>query len=126
MSLRAGRRALTPDRIPPASATADRPARHERALIDDAALEAARHADRLLAAAREQNIERWDTFLDPIPGHLRDDDLRQLPGTARRARAAYGPKDSIRDVLSPEVTEPFLDALDRLIKTIAREEVSGR
>ena len=115
-----------PDRIRPASATADRPARHERARIDDAALEAARHADRLLAAAREQNIERWVTFLEPIPGHLRDDDLRQLPGTARRARAAYGPKDSIRDVLSPEVTEPFLDALDRLIKTIAREEVSGR
>jgi hypothetical protein len=114
-----------PDSTQPRSVTADRPARHERPRIDDAALEAARHADRLLAAAREGRVDRWVVFLEPIPGRLRDDDLRQLPGTARRARAAYGPKDSIRDALPLEVTEPFLDALDRLLKVIAREEASG-
>src|SRR5947199_7432545 len=99
-----------PDRTRPRSVTAERPGRHERPGIDDAALEAARHADRLLAAAHEAGATRWITFLEPIPGHLRDDDLRQLPGTARRARAAYGPKDSIRDALPSELTEPFLDA----------------
>ena len=108
------------------SVTADRPGRHERPQIDDAALDAARHADRLLAAARERGITRWEAFLEPIPERLRDDSLRELPGTARRARAAYGPKDSIRDALPPEVTEPFLDSLDRLLKTIARDQASSR
>jgi hypothetical protein len=37
-----------------------------------------------------------------------------------RARAAYGPKDSIRDALPSDVTEPFLDALDRLLREINR------
>jgi hypothetical protein len=40
--------------------------------------------------------------------------------TAMRARAAYGPKDSVRDALPPDVTEPFLDAIDRLIREINR------
>lgn len=86
---------------------------------------AARRAGLLLDAARESGIERWVAFLEPIPGHLRDDELRQLGGTARRARAAYGPKDSIRDALPAELTEPFLESLDRLIKTIAREDAAG-
>ncbi len=40
-----------------------------------------------------------------------------------RARAAYGPKDSIRDALSSDVTEPFLVAIDRLLKVLAKREV---
>jgi hypothetical protein len=43
-----------------------------------------------------------------------------------RARAAYGPKDSIREALPPELTEPFLIDLDRLLKAIARETMEGR
>jgi hypothetical protein len=39
---------------------------------------------------------------------------------AVRCRAAYGPKDSIRDVLPERLTEPFLDAIDRLIREIDR------
>jgi hypothetical protein len=38
-----------------------------------------------------------------------------------RVRAAYGVKDSIREVLPPDLTEPFLDQLDRLRKALARE-----
>ena len=33
-----------------------------------------------------------------------------------RARAAFGPKDSIRDALPSDLTEPFLDAIDRLLR----------
>jgi hypothetical protein len=88
--------------------------------IDDLALTAARHADRLLAAARERRAERWATFLDPLPDRLRDDDLQGLRSTAMRARAAYGPKDSVRDALPAEVTEPFLDSIDRLMREINR------
>ena len=96
------------------------PARHELPVVDDLALTAARHADRLLAEARERDA-RWATFFEPIPDRLRDDELRALRSTAARARAAYGPNDSVRDVLSPDVTEPFLEALDRLLRELARE-----
>lgn len=92
-------------------------------MIDEAALAAARAADRLLAAARMAGAERWAAYLEPLPDHLRDDELGDLRRTALRARAAYGPKDSVRDALPAEVTEPFLDAVDRLLRELARREV---
>jgi len=60
------------------------------------------------------------TYLEPLPEHLRDDEPAALRRTAMRARSAYGPKDSIREVLAPELTEPFLDALDRLLRELNR------
>ena len=54
---------------------------------------------------------------------LRDDEPRGLRQVALRARAAYGPKDSVRDALPEEVTEPFLEAIDRLLKQLNRREV---
>jgi hypothetical protein len=100
-------------------------ARHEVPTIDELALVAARHGDRLVAAARERGVERWVVFLDPLPDRLRDDDLPALRSTALRARAAYGPKDSVRDVFPAELTEPFLDAIDRLIREMNRAAIRG-
>jgi hypothetical protein len=96
------------------------PARHEYPVIDDLGLVAARHADRLLAAASERGNVRWTAYLEPLPDRLRDDDLRGLRAAAVRARAAYGPKDSIRDALPWELTEPFLESIDRLLREINR------
>jgi hypothetical protein len=96
------------------------PPRHELPAIDAAALEAARAADRLLAAARAVGSERWIRYLAPVPDRLRDEPLSGIRVTARQARSAYGPKDSIRDALPDDVTEPFLQAVDRLIKALAR------
>ncbi len=101
------------------------PARHERPAVDDAALAAARHADRLLAAARSRGDERWIAFLAPLPDRLRDAPLGDLGGIARRCRAAYGTKDSIREALPAELTEPFLASIDRLLKQLARRDVGG-
>jgi hypothetical protein len=98
------------------------PPRHEIPEVDAAALEAARAADAAVAAAREAGNERWLRYLDPMPNRLRDDPLPDLRTAARLVRAAYGPKDSIRDDLPAEVTEPFLDRIDRLLKAIARYE----
>ena len=98
-----------------------RPARHERPAIDEAGLAAARHADRLVAAARELGLTRWETFLAPLADHLRDDDAVALRTTAMRSRAAYGPKDSVRDALPSELTEPFLESIDRLLRELNRE-----
>ena len=105
----------------PARSGSVRRARHELSRIDDLGLAAARDADRLLASARERGQDRWVTFFTPLPDHLRDDELPALRATAVRARAAYGAKDSVRDVLPMDVTEPFLDALDRLLREIDRE-----
>lgn len=102
------------------------PARHERPTIDALGLEAARRADRLLASARagatsgRAGAARWAAYLEPLPEHLRDDEPAVLRRTAMRARSAYGPKDSIRDVLPADLTEPFLDALDRLLRELNR------
>jgi hypothetical protein len=96
------------------------PARHERPTVDALGLEAARHADRLLQAATDLGVTRWTAYLEPLPEHLRDDEPAALRRTAMRARAAYGPKDSIRDALPAELTEPFLDAIDRLLRELNR------
>jgi hypothetical protein len=101
-------------------------ARHERPSIDDAALVAAWHADRLVAAARDRGIARWAEFLGPLPDRLRDDELTSLRATALRARAAYGPKDSVRDALPADLTEPFLDSIDRLLRELARRDAHER
>ena len=102
------------------------PARHEVPDIDASALEAARAADRALAAALAIGAERWARYLAPLPDRLRDDPVTGLRAVARRARSAYGPKDSIRDALPEEVTEPLLLAVDRLLKSLARHELETR
>jgi len=99
------------------------PARHERPVIDEAALVAARAADRLLDDARARGATRWVAYHEPLPDHLRDGDIADLRRVAMRARAAYGPKDSIRDMLPGDVTEPFLEAVDRLLKVLAKREM---
>ena len=102
------------------------PARHEVPAIDATALEAARAADRALAVALAIGAERWARYLAPLPDRLRDDPIAGLQAVARRARSAYGPKDSIRDALPEEVTEPLLLATDRLLKALARHELETR
>lgn len=101
------------------------PWRHEVPAIDEAALIAARHADRLLAVAQERGVTRWAAYLETLPDRLRDGDLRDVRLAAMRARAAYGPKDTIRDALPAELTEPFLESVDRLLKALARRELRG-
>jgi len=97
------------------------PARHERPAIDEAALKAARAADKLLDAALDRGVQRWINQFAMVPDQLRDAGLKELRTVCLRARAAYGAKDSIRDYLAPDVTEPFLVELDRLLRLLARE-----
>ncbi len=101
------------------------PARHERPIIDDVALAAARAGDRLVAAARDAGNARWVAYLEAIPDRLRDDELLDLRRSALRSRAAFGPKDSIRNSLPADVTEPFLVAIDRLLKELARRDMNA-
>ncbi len=104
-----------------ARSTTRRPARHERPAIDEAGLIAARHADRLLDEARARGLTRWVAFLEPLPDRLRDDEPVALRATAMRSRAAYGARDSVRDALPSELTEPFLESIDRLLRELNRD-----
>jgi hypothetical protein len=90
--------------------------------VDEAALVAARCVDRVIAAARDAGAERWLAYFEPMADRLRDDEPRGLRQVAMRARAAFGPKDSVRDALPSEVTEPFLEAIDRLLKQLNRRD----
>jgi hypothetical protein len=101
------------------------PARHELPAVDEAGLVAGRAADRLVAAAEGRGATRWIRYFEAMPDQLRDEDPRTLRQIALRARAAYGPKDSVRDALPEEVTEPFLEAIDRLIKQLNRRDVGA-
>lgn len=82
---------------------------------------AARHADRLVAEARARGLTRWVTFFEMLPDRLRDEEPTALRTTAMRSRAAYGAKDSVRDALPSDLTEPFLEAIDRLLRELNRE-----
>lgn len=106
-----------------AEAAARPPARHELTAVDEAALDAARAVDRLLAAARDAGSERWVRYLEPLPDRLRDDDLAALPRTARRCRSAIGPVDSVLDVVPSDVGTDAARAIDQLLRQIARHEV---
>ena len=68
---------------------------------------------------------RWAAYLEPMPDRLRDAQIHELRSIGLRARAAYGPKDSIRDALPADLTEPFLDSIDRLLKALARAEMEA-
>jgi len=98
------------------------PARHELPAIDEAALAAARAADVLLDAARARGVTRWERYLTPLPEALRDGDLRDLRAAARTGRSAFGPKDSVLDALPTAPAIAFRDALDVLLRRIARHE----
>src|SRR5205814_7189199 len=60
------------------------PARHEWPEVDEAALVAARQADYVLSAARDQGSRRWQDFFERVPDQLRDDSPRQLRSDALR------------------------------------------
>lgn len=102
------------------------PGRHELPEIDEAGLAAALAADRLLAAARAAGNARWEAFLAPLPERLRDAPPNDLRAAARRGRAAFGAKDSIADVLPHGDAMAFRDALDRLLKLLARHQAEHR
>ena len=109
-----------------------RPGRHELPIIDNAALAAARHADRLVDAARAAaaagapGAARWAAFLEPLPDRLRDAPAAELRSVAHRARAAYGPKDSIAEVLPAGLAIAFRDAIDELVRILMRHEATER
>ena len=93
--------------------------------VDAAGLAAARCAERLLDAARAAGNARWEAYLAPLPDRLRDAPPAELRVAARRGRAAFGVKDSIAEDLPWDDAMAFRDALDLLLKVLARRDASN-
>ena len=102
------------------------PSRHEIPAIDDAALRAARLADPVLAYVRDRGLARWDRVLAPLPDALRDGTLPEVRAAARTARAAFGTKDSLADAVPSALWIPFRDAIDALLRALARRDADLR
>ncbi len=102
------------------------PSRHELPAIDEAALRAARLADPILDYCRERGLARWERVLDPIPVALRDGTLADVRSAARTARSAFGTKDSLPDAVPWALCAPFRDALDDLLRCLARLDAERR
>ena len=100
-------------------------ARHELPGLDEAALRAARSFDLLLEAARAARSERWVRFLEPLPDRLRDDDPVALRRTARRCRSAFGPGDSVLEIVPEDAGLLARRAIDDLIRVLARLDATG-
>ncbi len=96
------------------------PSRHELPAIDDAALRAARLADPVLAYCREHGLQRWERVLAPIPDALRDGTLPDVRSAVRTARSTFGTKDSLADAVPAHLWIPLRDALDDVIRRLAR------
>ena len=86
---------------------------------------AGRQGERTAARGPSGCLDLRLRYFESMPDRLRDDEPRSLRQVALRARAAYGPKDSVRDALPPDVTEPFLDAIDRLLKQLNKRDAGA-
>ena len=72
------------------------------------------------AAARDRGADRWVAYFEPLP----DRSATTTSPTCASRRCARGRptgrRTRVRDALPEEVTEPFLDAVDRLLKALAK------
>jgi hypothetical protein len=102
------------------------PSRHELPAIDDAALRVATLVDPVLAWCRDRGVARWERVLAPVPDALRDGTLADVRSAARTARSAFGTKDSLGDAVPADLCVPLRDALDDLLRRLARLDAERR
>ncbi len=87
--------------------------------LDEAALAVARDIRHALVELRTV-APRWATWFDALLPALEDGDRAALEAAAKRARAAYGARDSVLDVWSTPEALQLRDQIDRLQRLLAR------
>ncbi|MGC8633385.1 MAG: hypothetical protein ACP5VP_01745 [Candidatus Limnocylindrales bacterium] len=96
------------------------PPRWQDPLLDEAALDVARRLRGALAVLRDLGQERWVRYLEPLLPVFEDGDQADLLAVCRRARAAFGPRDSLPEAW-PSADAPLLrDSIDRLQRLLDR------
>lgn len=87
--------------------------------LDEAALAVARGV-RSAVRALEGSSPRWATWFEAVLPALEDGDRRALEAAAKRARAAFGAKDSVLDVWTAPEARHLRDLIDRLQRVLAQ------
>ena len=93
--------------------------------LDEAALAAAHRAREAIAALRARGATRWVHWFELIQPVLEDGDRADVQVAARRARAAFGAKDSVLDALPDDEALRLRDALDRLLRALDARAARG-
>ncbi len=102
------------------------PPRWQDPVLDEAALELARLVRGAVVALGALGHERWVAFLEPLVPVFEDGDRADLLLAARRARAAFGARDSILDAWPSDEARRLRDAVDHLQHLIDRRLASER
>jgi hypothetical protein len=101
------------------------PPRWQDPQLDEAALDVARRTRLVVEALRGAGHDRWVAFLEPLVPAFEDGDRVDLQAAARRARAAFGARDSLLDALPDTDTVRLRDAVDRLLLLVERRRAIG-
>jgi hypothetical protein len=88
--------------------------------LDEAALEVARRVRGALAALGGLGQERWVGYLEPLLPAFEDGDQADLLAACRRARAAFGPRDSLSEAWPSDDAALLRDSIDRLQRLLDR------
>jgi len=95
------------------------PARWQDPGLDEQALAVAAGVRGALAALGDGGDDRWIAWFEPLLGVFEDGDAAALRTATRRARAAFGAKDSVMDAWPDEAAALRLrDAIDRLQRAL--------
>ena len=99
-------------------------ARLEDPALDQAALAAARLTGDAVRALGARGAARWVAFFEPLIPVFLDGDRESLLRAARRARAAFGARDSVLDEWSTGEALLLRDRIDALQALLDRRRAS--
>ncbi len=77
------------------------------------------------ASLRLLGQARWAALFEPLVVAFEDGDRADLLAAARRARAAFGARDSVLDAWDSDDALRLRDALDRLQLLLDRRQARG-
>jgi hypothetical protein len=100
--------------------------RWEDPALDEAALAVAGRIRAVLPALGAARDSRWRTWFEALLPALEDGDRPAIDAAARRARAAFGSGDSVREVWPGDDSLRCRDALDRLLRMLAERAALNR
>ena len=100
--------------------------RWEDAALDDAALAVARRTRTVLVALEAAGDTRWRAWFEVLVPVFEDGDRSALEAAGRKARAAFGAKDSVRDVVDSPDLLVLRDAIDVLLRVLAERAARPR
>ena len=109
---------MTPRRQPPVP-------RWQDPALDEAALAAAHGIREAIGALRARGATRWVHWLEPLEPVLEDGDRADVLVAARRARAAFGAKDSVLDDWPDDAALRLRDVVDALLRALDARAMRG-